>query len=95
MLRDHDANRRKFAHHSARDAEAHDRYARDILRFCRFIRPILMRTPPDPASFRPRNLQDFLWLGRKMGEMSERQMAEMIRFWTMSISDFLDDYVVP
>ena len=50
MHRDHDANRREFARHSPRDAEAYDRYARDVLRQCRFIRPLLMRTPPDPAS---------------------------------------------
>ncbi len=53
MYRDHDANRREFARHSKRDAEAYDRYSRDILRHCRFIRPLLMRTPPDPTSFRP------------------------------------------
>ena len=50
MYRDHDANRREFARHSKRDAEAYDRYSRDILRHCRFIRPLLMRTPPDPTS---------------------------------------------
>ncbi len=92
MYRDHDANRREFARHSPRDAEAYDRYSRDIMRFCRFIRPMLMRTPPDPSSFKPRDIAELLWLGRKMGEMSERQMAEMVRFWTMSISDFLDEY---
>ncbi len=92
MFRDHDANRREFARHSARDAEAYDRYSRDILRFCRFIRPLLMRTPPDPASFRPRDLSELAYLGRKVGEMSPAQIAGMIRFWTMSISDFLDEY---
>ena len=54
MFRDHDANRREFARHSKRDAEAYDRYARDVLRHCRFIRPMLLRTPPDSSSFRPR-----------------------------------------
>lgn len=92
MYRDHDANRREFARHSRRDAEAYDRYARDVMRFCRFIRPMLMRTPPDPSRFRPRDLAELAWLGRKMGEMSETQMAKMVRFWTMSISDFLDEY---
>jgi len=92
MNRDHDANRREFARHSPRDAEAYDRYSRDILRFCRFIRPMLMRTPPDPSSFRPRDLAELAWLGRKVGEMSERQIGEMVRFWTMSISDYLDEY---
>ena len=92
MFRDHDANRREFARHSARDAEAYDRYSRDIMRFCRFIRPMLMRTPPDPSSFKPRDIAELIWLGRKMGEMSERQISEMVRFWTMSIADFLDEY---
>jgi len=92
MFRDHDANRREFARHSARDAEAYDVYARDILRFCRFIRPMLMRTPPDPTRLRPRDLSELLWLGKQMGGLSEAMRAQMVRFWTMSISDFLDEY---
>ncbi|MCV2871605.1 NAD(P)/FAD-dependent oxidoreductase [Defluviimonas sp. WL0050] len=92
IFRDHDANRREFARYSPRDAEAYDRYSRDIMRHCRFIRPLLMRTPPDPATFRPRDLAELAWLGRKVGEMSESQICDMIRFWTMSISDFLDEY---
>ncbi len=92
MFRDHDANRREFARYSARDAEAYDRYSRDILRYCRFIRPMLFRTPPDPASFRPRDLREMAWLARKMGEMSGAEAARMVRFWTMSVADFLDDY---
>ena len=90
--RNHDLNRREFARFSARDAEAYDRYARDVMRHCRFIRPLLMRTPPDPSSFRPRDLSEMAWLGRRMGEMSEGQITDMIRFWTMSISDYLDEY---
>lgn len=92
MHRDHDANRREFARHSPRDAEAYDRYARDVLRHCRFIRPMLLRTPPDPSSFRPRDLAELAWLGKQMFGLSERAMYEMIRFWTMSIADFLDEY---
>ncbi len=92
MYRDHDANRREFARHSKRDAEAYDRYSRDILRHCRFIRPLLMRTPPDPTSFRPRDLQEMMFLGRKLFDLSETELCDMVRFWTMSISDFLDEY---
>jgi phytoene dehydrogenase-like protein len=92
MFRDHDANRREFARHSPRDAEAYDRYARDVLRHCRFIRPMLLRTPPDPSSWRPRDLSELAWLGRQMFGLSEAQMYDMIRFWTMSIRDFLDGY---
>ncbi len=90
--RDHDANRREFARFSKRDAEAYDRYSRDVLRHCRFIRPLLMRTPPDPTSFRPRDIQELVFIGRKFFNLGEAQMCDMVRFWTMSISDYLDEY---
>lgn len=92
MFRDHDANRREFARHSPRDAEAYDRYSRDVMRHCRFIRPLLLRSPPDPARLAPRDIGELMWLGKHFGGLSEGAMYDMIRFWTMSISDFLDEY---
>jgi phytoene dehydrogenase-like protein len=91
-FRNHEANRRELARHSPRDAENYERYSRDVMRHCRFIRQMLMRTPPDPARFRPRDLSELLYLGRRVFEMSEAQICDMIRFWTMSIADFLDEY---
>lgn len=90
--RDHDAHRREFARWSARDAEEYDRYARDVVRQCRFIQPLLMRTAPDPTSMRPRDIGELLYLGRKFGNLSAEEMALTLRFWTMSVSDFLDEY---
>jgi phytoene dehydrogenase-like protein len=90
--RDHDAHRREFARFSKRDAEAYDRYARDVTRQCRFIQPLLMRTAPDPTSFSPRDIGELLFLARKFTDLGPRQMADTLRFWTMSISDFLDEY---
>lgn len=90
--RDHDAHRREFARFSKRDAEAYDRYARDVTRQCRFIQPLLMRTAPDPTSLKPRDLGELLYLARKFGELSAAEVSLMLRFWTMSISDFLDEY---
>jgi len=90
--RDHDAHRREFARWSPRDAEAYERYARDVTRQCRFIQPLLMRTAPDPASLKPRDLGELLYLGRKFGGLTPSEMALTLRFWTMSISDFLDEY---
>ena len=37
----HDAMRREIARHSSHDAESYDRYVRDMLRHCRFIKPLL------------------------------------------------------
>ncbi len=90
--RDHDAHRREFARWSPRDAEAYDRYARDVTRQCRFIQPLLMRTAPDPTSLWPRDLGELLYLGKKFGGLTPAEMALTLRFWTMSISDFLDEY---
>lgn len=86
------AHRREIARFSARDAEAYERYARDVTRQCRFIQPLLMRTAPDPTSFRPRDLSELVYLGRKFGGMSAEELELTVRFWTMSISDFLDEY---
>ncbi len=88
----HDALRREISRHSKRDAEAYDRFARDMLRQCRFIKPLLMRTPPDPTSFKPRDLMELLYLGQRFHRMGETRMYETLRFWTMSCADFLDEY---
>ena len=90
--RDHHAHRREFSRFSARDAEAYDRYARDVTRQCRFIQPFLMRTAPDPTSLKPRDLGELLYLGKKFSGLGAAEMAQTLRFWTMSISEFLDEY---
>jgi phytoene dehydrogenase-like protein len=90
--RDHNQHRREFARYSPRDGEAYERYARDVTRQCRFIQPLLMRTAPDPFSYKPRDIGELLFLAKKIGEFSPEQLALTLRFWTMSISDFLDEY---
>ncbi len=90
--RDHHAHRREFARFSKRDAEAYERYSRDVTRQCRFIQPLLMRRAPDPASFKPADIAELMYLARKFGGLGPKEMADTLRFWTMSISDFLDEY---
>src|ERR1700719_544479 len=88
----HDALRREIARHSKRDAEAYDRYSRDVIRQCKFIKPLLMREPPDPTSFKPRDLMELLYLGKRFHGLGEERMYDTLRFWTMSAADFLDEY---
>ncbi len=88
----HDAMRREIARHSRHDAEGYDRYVRDMLRHCRFIKPLLLREPPDPTSFRPRDLEELLFLGRHFHELGEARMYDTLRFFTMSCADMLDEY---
>ena len=89
---DHDVARRELARHSPRDADANLRFNTDIMRQCKIIRPFLMRTPPDPTSFRPRDLLELLHLGKEFYKLGEKTIYETIRFYTMSISEYLDEY---
>ena len=75
-----------------RDADNYERYVQAVMRQCRFIRPLLLRTPPDPVALRPRDVGELLFLGRRFHDLGQREMGEAIRFWTMSIGDFLDQY---
>ena len=83
---------REYARFSRKDADAYERYSVDTMRQCRLIREFLLRTPPDPASFKPRDLQELAYLGAKFFEMGEQRMYDTIRFWTMSIAEYLDEY---
>jgi len=84
--------RRELMRHSPRDADAAVRFDADVLRWCRLVRGFLMRTPPDPGSFRPRDAFEFAYLMKKFYELSEPQMYEFIRFFTMSIAESLENY---
>jgi len=78
--------------HSPHDADAMHRFQADLTRYSQLIRKTLMRTPPDPASFRPRDIREFLWLAKKVWALGERELYEYIRFFTISAADFLEDY---
>ena len=78
--------------HSPHDADSMYRFQSDLGRYAHFIRKTLLRTPPDPTSFRPRDLRELLFLGKQMWALGEKQMYEYVRFFTMSAADFLEDY---
>ncbi len=82
----------EWKRHSPHDADASFRFFSDLGRYAHFIRKTLLRTPPDPTSFRPRDIRELLFLGKQMWSMGEKQMYEYVRFFTMSAAEFLDDY---
>jgi phytoene dehydrogenase-like protein len=83
---------RERARFSVKDADAYERYSADTMRQCRFIRDFLLTTPPDPTSLHPKDLMGLLSIGAKFWEMGEDRMYETIRFWTMSVAEYLDEY---
>jgi len=89
---DHERHYREIARHSVRDANAYERYEADVMKQTRLIRPFLMRTPADPTSLKPRDLKEMVLLAKAFGQMGEEGLADTLRFWTMSIGDYLDEY---
>ena len=77
---------------SPHDADAMFRFQADLGRYAQLIRKTLLRTPPDPTSFRPRDIRELLWLAKQFWSLGEKELYEYIRFFTMSAADFLDDY---
>jgi len=89
---DHERHYREIARHSVRDANAYERYEADVMKQTRLIRPFLMRTPADPTSLKLRDLKEMVVLAKAFGQMGEEGLADTLRFWTMSIGDYLDEY---
>ena len=89
---DPDVSRREMARLSPRDADAKVRFDRDIMRQSRFIRNFLLRTAPDPTSFKPRDLMEMFAMGKELFKLGEDVIYDMMRLYTMSISDYLDEY---
>ncbi len=85
--------RREFDRHSPTDAEGYQQFSLAVSRQCKFIKPLLMRMAPDPTSFAPRDIGELLYLGKRYYDLGEREMAETVRFWTMSVAEYLDQYI--
>ena len=87
-----EAEYNQLRHRSPHDADAMFRFQTDLGRYAQLIRKTLLRTPPDPTSFRPRDIKELLWLAKQFWSLGEKELYEYIRFFTMSAADFLDDY---
>jgi len=89
---DPETHYREMVRHSPHDADAYERYAADTKRQCRLVRDFLLKTPADPTSFKVKDLKELMLLGNKFLQMGEDRMYETIRFWTMSVAEYLDEY---
>ncbi|MEP5566340.1 MAG: NAD(P)/FAD-dependent oxidoreductase [Halioglobus sp.] len=78
--------------HSPHDADAMSRFQADLGRYAQLIRKTLLRTPPDPTSFKPRDIKELLFLAKEFWSLGEKELYEYVRFFTMSAAEFLEDY---
>ena len=89
---DEAAEHLELKRHSPHDADSMHRFQADLTRYSQLIRKTLLRTPPDPTSFRARDIREFLYLAKQFWKLGERELYEYVRFFTMSAAEFLDDY---
>src|SRR5437867_2087445 len=60
-VNDHGKTVRELRRHSKLDAEAYEEFGQAMVQMCRFVKPILSMTPPDPTSLDPRGLMKLLF----------------------------------
>lgn len=89
---DHDQNRRELARHSLRDAEAYDEFGKLMYQMARAVKPFLGMTPPDPASYAPRDLLSLARLAKSLRGLGAEQFHALHKLLTMSASDYLDEW---
>ena len=89
---DAEAAHLELKRHSPHDADAMHRFQTDLARYSQLIRKTLLRTPPDPTSFRPRDIRELLFLAKEFWALGEKEIYEYVRFFTMSAAEYLDDY---
>ncbi len=73
---DNEAANLELKRHSPHDADSMHRFHTDIARYAQFIRKTLLRTPPDPTSFRPRDSHELLFLAKEFWSLGEREIYE-------------------
>jgi phytoene dehydrogenase-like protein len=91
-VNDHAKTRQEIARHSRVDAEAYEEFGKAMLQMCKFVKPILAMTPPDPTTLNPRDLMKLLFLGKRFQGLSADDKYNQVQLMTMSAIDFLDQW---
>jgi phytoene dehydrogenase-like protein len=89
---DIEKTRREIARYSERDASVYPQFSKKMSRLSRFVKPIIDMIPPDPTSFNPAHLMGLLQLGKKMRQLSGKELSLFTKMMTMSAADFLDEW---
>ncbi|MDP9189536.1 MAG: NAD(P)/FAD-dependent oxidoreductase [Actinomycetota bacterium] len=78
--------------YSRADAEAYEPFEELMFRAAKFVRPLMLKAPPAPGSRAPADLAALLREAGRIGGMSKREIHELVRMFTISVGDLLDDY---
>lgn len=94
LYRSPDSHRtyREIAKFSKRDAEAYSDYSRTMYFMARAVRYMLGIIPPDPTSWKFKDLNGFLKLSKHMLGLSTDDFYMLSKLMTMSSADFLEEW---
>ena len=81
-----------IAKQSRKDAEAYPKFEALMDRAARFVKPMMLREPPALGSKAPGDIAALLREAGRMAGFSKREIHELVRVFTMSVGDLLDDY---
>src|SRR4051812_22789459 len=80
------------ARFSESDARVYEGFEDLLDRTASFLRPMMLREPPALGSRHPADLVSLLREGARTAGLSRREVHDMIRIFTMSVADLLDDW---
>ena len=83
---------KSIARYSSKDAEAYPKFEELMDRAARFVKPMMLREAPAVGSKSPGDLAALLREAGRMAGFSKREVHELVRVFTMSVGDLLDDY---
>ncbi len=82
----------EIAKFSKRDAEVYPKYEEHLERLARVVESLLLTAPPPLPPQSPAAVLEWLKLAARMRGLSARELAGLVRIFTRSASDFLDDW---
>ncbi len=79
-----------IAKFSSKDAEAYGKFEELLFMAADFVRPMMIRQPPAPGSRAPVDIAGILKEAGRIAGMSQRDVQQLVRIFTMSVGDWLD-----
>src|SRR4051794_8273543 len=77
---------------SSRDGTVYEGFEDLLDRAASFLRPMMLREPPALGSRHPGDLVSLLREGARTAGLSRRDVHDLVRIFTMSVADLLDDW---
>jgi phytoene dehydrogenase-like protein len=79
-----------IARFSKKDAESYGKFEELLFMAADFVRPMMIRQPPALGSKAPTDIVGILKEAGRIAGMSQRDVQQLVRIFTMSVGDWLD-----